>query len=324
MLRYTPNNAIYLKYCRALLYIDNSIKPMNFVKHFCDPAGTNDVQFIQVGETSVDPPFVSFSDPFFNRFKNKEGALINKYLAYIYANPDGGDHFDIKSGIQASKHDKQIKQWIAHVQNRISLGELNDQYRACVLLDWDRTLTMFEGVYRCPLDQLRTPAFMNDMLVYLFNGRKRLEYIRELIQTFIDNGIVPYVFTNNGLCKTEQFRLLYTALHGGLQLLCSNEGLKHNLVLEKEFFAQMCRPVNTRSINTSVKHFNNIVLKNRGNRANANVSAGAGAEVGAGGINNNTTVSAGAGAGSANNLVGGRRKKKHNKTSKIKRIKQGV
>ena len=314
MLKYTPNNKVYLKYCRSLLYIDNSIKPMNYVKHLCNSDGANDVQFIHVGETSIESPLVNFSDPYFDKFK-KDGVPTNKYLEFIYANSDGGDHLDINSGIQANKHDKQIKKWIAHIQNRVSLGEINDKYRACVFLDWDRTLTMYEGIYRCSLAQLSNSVFINDMIVYLFGGNKRLKYIRGLIQLFIDNNIIPYVFTNNGLCKTEEFRLLYSYLHNGLQLLCSNEGLKHELVLKKEMFAQLCKPTDIRAIDTSIKHFNNIAVEN-----NRGINGGINGGINEG-INGENNTLASAGAGSRSNFVGGYRKKKSNKTCKIKRRK---
>lgn len=122
------------------------------------------------------------------------------------------------------------------------LAALPDGPTSAVLFDWDRTLTLFEGVYTIPylaplLESVRalpkyagitvgyfTKQFLEDMLIYLFGGEERLGMIRRTMQQLHDRGIRIFILTNNGSC-TERWFLSYVQtlipFFKAEQLLCS-------------------------------------------------------------------------------------------------------
>jgi hypothetical protein len=91
-----------------------------------------------------------------------------------------------------------------------------------VVFDWDRTLTVVEGL--APLQFLQgIPAvslglanydsFWEDALVFLFGGAVRLQLLRDLMQRLIRSGITVFIITRNGKCGSDLFQTLVQTLH---------------------------------------------------------------------------------------------------------------
>jgi hypothetical protein len=91
-----------------------------------------------------------------------------------------------------------------------------------VVFDWDRTLTVVEGL--APLQFLQgIPAvslglanydsFWEDALVFLFGGAVRLQLLRDLMQRLIRSGITVFIITRNGQCGSDLFQTLLQTLH---------------------------------------------------------------------------------------------------------------
>ena len=134
----------------------------------------------------------------------------NAYVDAIRKVGNYSDAYDPASGIQAEHVDA-----ILRVSTKM------------VLLDWDRTLTMFEG-YHSYKDIVTdgTPSrddYYSDMLKYLFGGVERLALIRGLLTTLIDKGVNVIVVTNNRKCDLSEFLEIVKKLHAGLTRICSGK-----------------------------------------------------------------------------------------------------
>lgn len=140
------------------------------------------------------------------------GLGSNAYVNAIRKAENHSDAYDPVSGIQA-----------VHADAILSASSP----KKMVLLDWDRTLTMFEG-YHSYKDIVTDgkPAegtYYEDMLKYLFGGVKRLALIRDLLTTLIEKGATVIVVTNNKKCKLPEFLVIMKKLHSGLTRICSGK-----------------------------------------------------------------------------------------------------
>lgn len=116
--------------------------------------------------------------------------------------------YDPVSGIQ-EKHVKQVDSWIQRTSGARAL-----------LMDWDRTITLFEGYFgddegSLPDDRTR---YYEDLLLVLLGGAPRLDMIRRMIARAHEAGIELFVVTNNGGCNDpgSGFNNFVTHLFGSI------------------------------------------------------------------------------------------------------------
>lgn len=168
------------RYSRAL-FVDNDATQVQLVK---ESLPRIDVIRIPESETVMPTPMSEIQ----RRFDIPE---TNKYIERahrIYKNPD--HLLDPVSGIQDS-HIALIDAWLATVRDHSAL-----------LMDWDRTLSMFEGYFGDDEGEIigNRVAYYEDLLVFLLGGAKRLTAIRDMIARAHAKHVDLYVVTNNGGC----------------------------------------------------------------------------------------------------------------------------
>ena len=72
-----------------------------------------------------------------------------------------------------------------------------------LLSDWDRTITVVEGMFFGPIDGMltskveSTEILLKDLLVYLMGGESRLEEVIQMFKALNDYGIPIYILTHN-------------------------------------------------------------------------------------------------------------------------------
>lgn len=104
-----------------------------------------------------------------------------------------------------------------HIEELCNWVQINSQNKV-VLTDWDRTITVCEGMYFGSVDGILTKKVedgiinIEDLLVYLMGGNERLEKIKDMLKK-INNSRVPlYILTHNrnaSVKKWAQNRKLY-------------------------------------------------------------------------------------------------------------------
>jgi hypothetical protein len=191
---------------------------------------------------------VGESDPksyyFFQELlKNK-----NTYLAFLRSGK-WRDSFDGESGIHSIRPNPdgppRIPDSIYGFNEDLIAPHPELKY---FVFDWDRTLTLFEGVVMTPsttfdpskggylksmrdsfggspsiqakIDDL-SPVTPEDMLLYLFGGSARLEAIRGWMRSLKTGDRQIIILTNNGSCGNKGFTELVDAFMPGCKIVCS-------------------------------------------------------------------------------------------------------
>jgi len=88
------------------------------------------------------------------------------------------------------------------IEELLVWSSLNND-KKIVLSDWDRTITVVEGMYFGPIDGVLTSKVeldeikMNDLLVYLMGGEERLEKVKNMFIKLHEYNIPIYILTHN-------------------------------------------------------------------------------------------------------------------------------
>jgi len=179
------------------------------------------------------------------------------------------DKLDVVSGIQDYEI-STLNDWIEETEN---LGD-----RRAAIFDWDRTLTMFEGlvlgrgsvrnllqqfIKMTPLKSAKHDSLQDftkeitseDILLYLLGGEERLAKIREMFQNCYTNQISIYILTNNGLAKdNDSYSEILAKLFDGIPytLIWSGDGQGKGIHLKKlSKFKKICgEPISTEGGNS--------------------------------------------------------------------------
>ena len=231
------------------IFFDNNQGSIDNVKQFCKR-----IELVKIDETTVDAELLPFDDPDVAAYL--ASIAPNSYsdiLQIVYSK----DAYDKRSGIQA-RHLPIFEQWL--------LRTAKEKVRAAIF-DFDRTLTMFEGLYNVPsfsklqetyLDRLiqvrdshllyrrdyqtKINQFMafpeptlHDMVVYLVGGEKRLRMLRGIFQTCVSNNVLIAILTNNGACPGVLFDEILQELFQGIPYskICSNSVVGKSQFLAK-------------------------------------------------------------------------------------------
>lgn len=210
---------------KATLFIDNSQHHINQMAESCNRGMT----LIKVDET---PNLIAtpFDHPAAIMYMDMIGR-DNTYLKATRKLSDR-DNLDPISGIQP-KHLSLIEDWINHT--------MNDTPRA-MLFDWDRTISVVEGVYvdKNGMSGLREKMRVHgidvsdlpeitaeDALLYLCGGPDRLAMLRMIMRSCVELGIDIIFLTNNGGCNPESINGLRELMNGlvppgaNYQVICS-------------------------------------------------------------------------------------------------------
>ena len=169
-----------IEYSRAL-FVDNDGTQVRLVKESLPRINT-----IRIPESESLKP-----TPMSEIQRSFDIPDTNKYLERAYRIRTKPSHLlDPVSGIQ-DKHIALIDAWFASSRGPNAL-----------LMDWDRTLSMFEGYYGDDEGDIigDRAAYYEDVLVFLFGGAKRLAAIRDMIARAHARRVDVYIVTNNGGC----------------------------------------------------------------------------------------------------------------------------
>jgi hypothetical protein len=184
------------------IFFDNDPKNIKRVRELCPS-----ITCVSIPETA-DIKERSWKDPIMERYLEQLGKP-NIYVNAIQTILRG-DTYDEKCGIQ-QVHIDTLNTWIT----RLPKGE-----SAAIIFDWDRTITMVEGIVRfsrissveddyykmmemtSDKDTFRT-KFRTHMCAYIFGGMERFKMIRRLFKDIYDNGHEIFILTNNGACGSD-------------------------------------------------------------------------------------------------------------------------
>ena len=123
-----------------------------------------------------------------------QSFTTNRYIERVSRIRQNPQHvYDPVSGIQES-HIAQIDSWIQRT---------NGSSKRALLIDWDRTLTVFEGYIGDDEGGIigNRIEYYEDLLTFLLGGASRLAAIRAMLRRAHDAHIDIYIVTNNGGCN---------------------------------------------------------------------------------------------------------------------------
>lgn len=214
------------KQYKAALFIDNDERYINAMYETCNRGMT----LIKVDETPNIQPSPHGS-PLAEEYAYVVGRNNTYLLACQRADPKG-DMIDPLAGIQVN-HLPLIARWIS---------ETAQQTPRAMLFDWDRTITMVEGVHlnengmhglylmlqNMGYNMAGIPdIYAEDALLYLCGGKKRLALLREIMIMCKNNNIDIIFVTNNGGCGNQYMNglkeLMTTLMPPGIEyeVVCS-------------------------------------------------------------------------------------------------------
>jgi hypothetical protein len=120
--------------------------------------------------------------------------ITNRYIERVQRIRQKPYHaYDPVSGIQES-HISQVDSWIQRT---------NGSPNRALLVDWDRTLSVFEGYIGDDEGGIigNRIEYYEDLLTFLLGGAPRLAAIRGMLRRSYESGIDIYVVTNNTGCN---------------------------------------------------------------------------------------------------------------------------
>ena len=123
-----------------------------------------------------------------------QSFTTNRYIERVTRIRKTPHHaYDPVSGIQES-HIAQIDSWIERT---------NGSSKRALLIDWDRTLTVFEGYVGDDEGGIigNRIEYYEDLLTFLLGGASRLAAIRAMLRRAHAAHIDIYIVTNNGGCN---------------------------------------------------------------------------------------------------------------------------
>lgn len=204
----------------AAIFFDNDPKQIELVREHCNARRVEVVQIPDTRELKGDN-IISIGEKVGLTQKN------NTYIAMRVKQSQAlgraaGERYDEKSGIQ-KVHLQQLVQW---------LEKTSDTANRVALFDWDRTLSMFEGVTLVEAEHrdfkfedpvTGAPAYSvdqirEDTLIFLM-GRERLEILREMMRLLLRNNVDVAIVTNNTSCPNVH---TMTYFNGLVQQLMQN------------------------------------------------------------------------------------------------------
>lgn len=209
----------------AAIYFENDVGQLGQVEKFCV---TKNFELVQIPESPAGSPLTLELSKVAQMLQINPANLYVKMRTKManYHQKVPTENFDQISGIQDAQIDR-MKTWLMRT---------SDKKNRIAFFDWDRTLTMFEGIHLVeasannfldsegnpfyPLGQIR-----EDTLRFAFGGPERLAKIRVALQQLWQKNVDIVVLTNNQGCSDANpfFLALVHQLFGAIpySVLCS-------------------------------------------------------------------------------------------------------
>jgi hypothetical protein len=213
----------------AAIFVDNDAEKVKQVKEYC-----GNVVAVQIPESHCINKTQTIVTTLLAEQPRAIDTENNLYFKLHTVNRAPHIFYDVKSGIR-KEHITALKHWIidtTHAPKRYAF------------FDWDRTLTMCEGVilperaHALPniadaYKQFNVPngtetQIYEDMSIYLAGGAKRLAMLRSMFDLLNDKGINIVLLTNNGACVSATQKLYFEKLarkfigYDDIDFICSS------------------------------------------------------------------------------------------------------
>lgn len=257
------------------IFFDNQPSHLEEVGKLC-----RNVQLVEIGQSAPDAPHIMFDSSAFsdymkrvdldnsiNAYKIPDDIKGNIYVWWlIHAVKANGDAIDTMSGIQ-EHHLPIVNEWLEETKG-------SGKKRAA-LFDWDRTITMVEGVRlhtKKELDSESWQRYLRHGLSYICGGEARIKMLRTLFQTLHKAGVTLILLTNNLACKYQEYDEITKLLFKDVPYfkICSIEtphlGNKGKALFHHKEFLPMCgpkpparAPVHKPTLNNSEYNLSNIL-----------------------------------------------------------------
>jgi hypothetical protein len=215
------------------IFFDDDIMNIRTVTTMCDK-----IKGVQIPGQAHTPliPIDSFKDSF--------GDGVGPYIDLLKRMNNNDDTYDSTSGIQAS-HIAELTTWLESIP-------AEDYPKTVAIFDWDRTLSVFEGIFRydgiianIQYYGLDEDTINESMITYLLGGRERLTMIRDMLNMLSEKGVQLFVLTNNGSCSVaDNFKQYVTLLTDKIpiaNILCSrpppSSGNKGRYLSRDDYFS---------------------------------------------------------------------------------------
>jgi hypothetical protein len=242
------------------IFFDNAQKHIDELTSHCKP-----ITCIKINETftkttaDLDLPHTS---DIYTKFISDAGLAENTYYKILQLITDT-EKYDPASGMQI-EHFNILEKWIADTRL---------QPHRSAIFDWDRTITMIEGMiippsWKDPLHGWSNyiagirkaysawpdavaeinrigEVDVNNTLLYLCGGAPRLRMIRSMMQMCVDNDVKIVILTNNSACGSFAFDDLVCGIMPdeiAPDIICSREyaGHKGEAILSNSYFKKFC------------------------------------------------------------------------------------
>ncbi len=235
------------KYKHAMFF-DNDHAKIENITQYCPTIETQ-----KVPETATKIPFMSLTTSPLKELKDSVGGYANIYVKILQYLSNNEDMFDPISGINIEEQKPIIEEWIDSIEK---------PEEAIILFDWDRTITLFEGVFlpkkfedlmtgpitRPLVTGITETQFLEDALRYLLGGDARLAAFRELSEKIGKAGVSIGILTNSGSCGwtiyTNLVNQLFPPEVNNLFIICSRpppaSGHKGKKLRSQPEFSVLC------------------------------------------------------------------------------------
>ncbi len=177
----------------AAIFFDNDARQINAVKCLCPL-----VKLVKIPESRHS--MIPFNDPHFQHLYPEYRK--NPYFQRI-ENIETADAYDPHPGIQHT-HFEVLQKWLQDTRGT----------KRALIVDWDRTITMFEGMFLFP------DISLEDTLTYLVGGPARLDFLRMFFLFAALESVDIVILTNNKLCPSSAYNALVSTLLPGHSFKC--------------------------------------------------------------------------------------------------------
>jgi hypothetical protein len=196
------NDMIYHKKNMEFIYVDEET-PNKYIENSSAP------------ELIHSPPEEKYKS-----IKERNRIFIQAYIDYFYKKENTYAKYlnsIIKNSAPEDGPNEILKQqaWegvlrIGYPNNGLDIDDLlvwvlNKDNKKAVLSDWDRTITVCEGMFfgtqqniSLLYDNLKNGTVkMNDLLVYIYGGEERFEKVKNMFIKLKENNVPIYILTHN-------------------------------------------------------------------------------------------------------------------------------
>ena len=193
----------------AAIFFDNDQGYLDDVKTRC-PGVTR----VKVNETYPLKKSSLNSGPLKELISTLEG---NSYVYFLKEYKDWVPMYDPESGIQKTHIEKYYEWAKTATGNRI------------LLLDWDLTMIMFDGMELPSYDDIHYNFFSQalispkDVAIFYFGGKERYTMIKQWLIDVAKSGVRIGILTNNGGCHDRLFQQIVAEMvpKGSYEMMCS-------------------------------------------------------------------------------------------------------